>query len=101
MWASRDCLLAQSEIVSASDKKVHLLTEAEKNYCDSLSKHCATTSYMFDMSARIAEAVGKVIVAERDFQEGVYRCRTRSLISGLPMHASLNANKELRQPWWL
>ena len=61
-------LLEQSEVVYASDKKVRLLTEAEKTIATAF-QNCASTSYMFDMSARIAEAVGKVNAAERDFKQ--------------------------------
>ena len=61
-------MLAQGEVVSASDKKVRLLTEAEKTIASAF-QNCASTSYMFDMSARIAEAVGNISIAERDFRQ--------------------------------
>ena len=64
-------MLAQSEVITASDKKVRLLTEAEKAIASAF-QNCAPTSYMFDMSARIAEAVGNVSIAERDFRQASF-----------------------------
>ena len=61
-------MLARSDAAIASDKKVRLLTEAEKTIASAF-QFCAPTSHMFDMSARIAEAVGNVELAERDFKQ--------------------------------
>ena len=61
-------MLAQGDAASASDKKVRLLTESEKTIASAF-RNCAPTSHMFDMSARIAEAVGNVGIAERDFRQ--------------------------------
>ncbi len=61
-------MLARSEVVSAADRKVQLFTEAEKTIASAF-QNCAPTAHMFDMSAKIAEAVGNVSVAERDFRQ--------------------------------
>ena len=82
-------MLERSRAARASDSKVRFLTEAEKTIAEAF-RNCVPTSHLLEKSGEVAEAVGDVGAAEKDFEQA-------SVAAGLAPHVWITYARFLKR----